>query len=275
MSVAFKKFPMHKIRSTKDEQPAKGEDLISFAVNPILSLASSWSEAASLLKWVIVAVETVTEWPAGKLVELAAGNKTCFHDVFNNFMAEDPNAPPCNNFVLLLGIGKDGTSKPPVICKLKGIPSIPDIVEATYDDPHTLTKHMSVCGTTIQLERNVEGIQISGRVITFNNDGPEGGVHYAIEVFVSNQNDTRLTSFHIVCDGQGLDHLATTCDHLRTILHTLVEYPEVYPFTDNLNVPGIFGLLDETESFNQMLTLCRQNQALHSAVEEGNHHVVN
>ena len=271
MSIAFKQFPMSKVRSTKDEVPAPGQDMVGFALDPLMTLASSWSQVYSLLSSVMSALALVREWPAGKLVEVAVGHKTCYHTAFSNFMTEDPAAPPCENFVFLLGVGKGGTSKPPVTCDLKGVRSISKITELTYDNPESLTQNMAVYGTTIDVGRNVKGLQISGRLITFTSDDSDA-INFAIEVFISNQFNDSLKSFHIVCDSDGIDHLGTTADHLRTIIYTMVERPESYTFPSaSPTVSRLFGLLDETEGFNQMLTLCKQTQALKESVREGNH----
>jgi len=272
MSVAFKQFPMFKVRSTKDEVPAPGQDMVGFALDPLMTLASSWSQVSSLLSSVIAALALVKEWPAGKLVEVAVGHKTCYHTAFSNFMPEDPAAPPCENFVFLLGVGKGGTSKPPVTCDLRGVRSISKITELTYDDPESLTRNMAVYGTTLDIGRNVKGLQISGRLITFTSDDSDA-INFAIEVFISNQFNDSLKSFHIVCDSDGgIDHLGTTADHLRTIIYTMVERPESYSFPEvSPTVSSIFSLLDETEGFNKMLTLCKQTQALKESVKEGNY----
>lgn len=271
MSIAFKQFPMSKVRSTKDEVPAPGQDMVGFALDPCMTLASSWSQVYSLLSSVMSALALVREWPAGKLVEVAVGHKTCYHTAFSNFMTEDPAAPPCENFVFLLGVGKGGTSKPPVTCDLKGVRSISEITELTYDDPESLTQNMAVYGTTIDVGRNVKGLQISGRLITFTSDDSDA-INFAIEVFISNQFNDSLKSFHIVCDSDGIDHLGTTADHLRTIIYTMVERPESYSFPEvSPTVSSIFSLLDETEGFNKMLTLCKQTQALKELVKEGNY----
>lgn len=271
MSIAFKQFPMFKVRSTKDEVPAPGQDMVGFALDPLMTLASSWSQVSSLLSSVIAALALVKEWSAGKLVEVAVGHKTCYHTAFSNFMTEDPAAPPCENFVFLLGVGKGGTSKPPVTCDLRGVRSISKITELTYDDPESLTRNMAVYGTTLDIGRNVKGLQISGRLITFTSDDSDA-INFAIEVFISNQFNDSLKSFHIVCDSDGIDHLGTTADHLRTIIYTMVERPESYSFPEvSPTVSSIFSLLDETEGFNKMLTLCKQTQALKESVKEGNY----